>query len=1353
MTGIKRYVILLLVIISAQAFSINKNPDIKILESNSSGLTLEFIPNYFALQTITSGSDKYDFLDFEYSIPQDHKHIGSPDTRFRNITIGLPFLANNTIEILSADYETINNINYSPKPNRKINQDLDGSTLYGKNISIYGKNAFYPSELAVLNTPDISRDRIIGNLSVFPVQYNPVTKELRKYTRIRIRINFNGQNPKNIVRSALSAGKENTSGLGNIINDRESYNWRIKDNSGNLSKLTVTNSVLSSGDWYKIEIQEEGIIKLDAAFFKAAGIDVSKINPQTIKIYGNGGDEVPQSLTASKIDDLGECAIYVSGESDGVFDSGDYILFYGKGAYGWKYNSTTKKHYHYINHYSSSNYYFLTYGGNKGKRMTTFTTLNDAAATKVTSLTGKYYIEPEVTNLINSGKEWFGTELHSQFPSMSYQGAKLDGILAGQSVTYRVVCVSRAKIQSSFTLEQNSQSIGKVYVYTPADFSWGTGNYAEKSDLTEFNIATDIKDSRFNFKLTFNPLTTDDKGYLDYIEIFYPRSLTTTSDEITFNTPYQTGNLEYSLDGFSSSNIFVFKVDDHNNVKMLSSPNVSGGNVKFQVSADMDNPSCYYVTGNNGYKGYTSVKKLSANSNLHGITDGAEFIIITHPDFLTTAETYKTYREGFTKNSLKTKVINVTDIYNEFSGGLLDPAGIRDFLKCAYNNWTIKPAYVLLLGDGNYDYKNNLKASSGLDKIKVPVYETDESLQQIDSYVSDDFYVRLVGGGDSGYDTQNDLSIGRITVSDVTDAKAAIDKIKSYESNTDYSSWRNTITFVADDGFTSEGDDGDKYTTQSETLAESVAPSSFSKKKIFIVEYPTVIGFSGKTKPDANKAIINRFNQGTLIMNYIGHGNPDQWAHEAIFTKDVSIPLLTNKDMLTFIVAATCDFGRYDHSTKISGTEELLNKSDGGSIGTFCTSRSVFADENYFIVRSFYENLFNRSAGAQISRTSDIIYYVKQSHTASNDNKFHLIGDPTVRIAIPQYTAQIDSINGKAVMDSIQLKALSKVILKGRVLNDSSKTWKSFNGKVNVLLTDASKSVSISEGWATFNFKKEGGLLYNGEYSVKNGEFTSSFFIPKDISYENNYGKINLYFNNGNLDGAGYNNKVIVGGTDTTSSQDQTGPVIMTYLNSRNFRDGDLVGQSPLLIIDLFDESGINISGGVGHRFQAWIDNDVNSIDLSSYYKGTTDSYKEGTTEYELSNLSNGNHTIKVKSFDVFNNSSTSEINFKVSSQDGLSVQNVLNYPNPFSKSTKFTFEQNQDTPLDITIKIFTVSGRLIKTIKEFGLTDHFIQIEWDGHDDDGDAIANGIYLYKVITKTQDGKYTNETIGKLSILK
>jgi hypothetical protein len=748
--------------------------------------------------------------------------------------------------------------------------------------------------------------------------------------------------------------------------------------------------------------------------------------------------------------------------------------------------------------------------------------------------------------------------------------------------------------------------------------------------------------------------------------------------------------------------------------------------------------------GPTGYKTPVGIQKMG-NSNLHGFADGVDFIIITHSDFLAQAQRLKTYREQSGPDRVSTIVVNVQDIYNEFSGGLLDPTAIRDYVKYAYENWTLKPRYLLLFGRGHYDYKN---ITTQL-KNWVPPYETLETLDQLDSYCTDDYYGQIVAN-----DPRVDLAIGRIPVQSADEARIVVDKIIAYEQSSPLDVWKNRVTFVADDGPAGAGaDDGSIHTAQAEDLAEHFTPDDFEKAKIYIVEYPTIFTADGRRKPDAAKAIVDQINSGTLIINWTGHGNLEVWAHEHVFERGTTIPQLVNNDRLTFVTAATCDFGRFDNPLERSGTELLLARENGGSIGTLTTVRAAFSDDNARFNTNFYFHLLQRNTEGKLTRLGDANFSTKQSLYNVNDQKFHLFGDPTLRLIAPTYRALLDTINGQPVTAINTLRALGMGKLGGSIRKLDGSLWSDYSGKALLTVYDSRKEIIVPD-WYGFAFTVPGGVIYRGESTITNGKFNPSFYVPKDISYENNEGRISVYFSNATSDGAGYTENVVFGGTDSTAANDVQGPKISIYLDSRSFRQGDLVGASPLLLIDYFDEHGINTaSGGIGHRLEAWIDDQPAAIDLTDFYKGKADSYQEGSVEYRLSNLTDGRHEIKAKAWDIYNNSSTSQTTFEVATTSELRVSNVFNYPNPFARSTTFTFQQNQSAPIDVEIKIYTLAGRLVKVLRAPSVYDSFVRIPWDGRDEDGDLLANGVYLYRVVAHTVDGGKSAESLGKLSVLK
>jgi hypothetical protein len=697
--------------------------------------------------------------------------------------------------------------------------------------------------------------------------------------------------------------------------------------------------------------------------------------------------------------------------------------------------------------------------------------------------------------------------------------------------------------------------------------------------------------------------------------------------------------------------------------------------------------------------------------------------------------------------------VDINQIYSEFSGGLPDILAIREFLRYTQVNWKNPvPQYVLLFGWGHFDYKN----ISTSQRNWIPPYETDESLDEIDSYPTDDKFVIL------GLNSLYSIAIGRLPARSVQQASVTVNKIISYETTAPVDSWRNIFTFVADDGITSIGDDGPAYTIPTEDLAETYTPKSYEKKKIYIVEYPTVNSASGRRKPSANRAIVDAINQGTLLTNFIGHGNEQLWAHEYIFTRDDDLPKLLNRERLTFVIAATCSFGKYDDPGILSGGEQLVTMEQGGAIGSLVTSRAVYNDRNIAFNNSFFSYLLTKDGAGRNPRLGDAVRYAKPivaiNDYAGNTQKFHLFGDPTLRLLMPKNVASVDSVNGRSTSSIVAMKSLGHVPIQGAMKLNNGTPMISFQGKGTLQVFDSQREVVIHDGNYDFRFKVNGSLLYRGGVSINNGQFETTIPIPKDVTIGNqsrgNQSRISMYAWNDATDGAGYTENVLINGIDATAAIDTVGPQISIYLDDLNFRPGDVVKSSPTMIVRLNDENGINTStAGVGHQLSATISNPERTFDLSNYYQSDFDTYKSGEVRYQLRGLSEGRYTLRIKAWDVYNNSSEAETYFEVSLADDLTMSNVVNYPNPFSNSTTFTFQRNVIDPINVEVKIFSIAGRLIRKMSEQNITDRSVRIPWDGRDNDGASLANGIYLYKLIARSQNGQHTSETIGKLAVVR
>ncbi|MEK6552119.1 MAG: type IX secretion system sortase PorU, partial [Bacteroidota bacterium] len=606
-----------------------------------------------------------------------------------------------------------------------------------------------------------------------------------------------------------------------------------------------------------------------------------------------------------------------------------------------------------------------------------------------------------------------------------------------------------------------------------------------------------------------------------------------------------------------------------------------------------------------------------------------------------------------------------------------------------------------------------------------------------------------------GNDKRIDIAIGRLNIQTAAEADVVIDKIITYETGLEKGLWRNNITLVADDGPQEVGyDDGSLHTSQSENLANNKIPKYFDLDKIYLAAYPTVYTGLGRRKPEVNKAIINAINNGTLVINFIGHGNPGVWTHESVFERSASIPQLKNQNYF-FLTAATCDFGKYDDPTEQSSTEILMNKKDAGSIAAFSAARVVYADANAAINDSLYTRLFQtREIGNLPIRIGKAYILAKQFRTGDNDEKFHLFGDPALRLGEPLNPTSIDSVNGKSLKSVVQVNALGSVKIKGTVRNTNG-TLAQYNGDAVISMYDSERSLYLKE--MDYSVTMQGGLIYRGKTSVSNGEFQTEFVIPKDISYENKNGKIVAYITNSTTDGVGYSTNVVVGGTNPDAVNDGKGPEISIYFDDITYESSYLVNPDFTLIAKLSDRTGLNTTGtGIGHKLEAIINNDeTNPIDLTNSFIGDLNSGgKSGLIKYKFTGMASGDYKIKVKAWDVFNNFSSQEANFSVVSSDrGIVLRDVVNYPNPFSSNTTFTFRHNVSSAINVKIKIYTIAGRLIKQIEQSNILDKFVRIDWDGRDADENQIANGTYLYKLIVESVDGKYKDNVLGKLAVIR
>jgi hypothetical protein len=1298
--------------------------DVRILTSDVSSITLEYKPTLKDTVIIKGPDRSFVKIDVAGTSIENSSKFGIPQQPIKIINIGVPSDQGNTIQVLSSEFSVFNGL-YIPNP--YLEKDSAGvNTLFKMNENYY---SFKQDEILTFGEYGLVRNLPVQTIKLYPINFDASARAIKVYSKIIFKINYGS------IKSAKTRIEENTlSSL--VINWDTARNWGEKETR--LSK--ISNSLLADGTWYRFETPEEGIYKVDRAFLQNLGIDVNTLDPKTLKIFSYGGYALPEDLKISNNQGFSEVAIQVIGEQDGKFDTGDYILFYGRPPEFWEYSSTQKKIVRVKHPFSKKNYFWLTSGGATGKRIVDQVSLSLVNPYKQETTFAYKSREIDSVNIGKSGRDYLGDVLDVSLKSRTFVNT-LNNWVPGTQINYSARLVNATTSMVDLKIDESGTQVYNTQLYA-IDPHYDFGN----EDIADFKFKGNLTDERSILKFSIVPPTSSTKVYLDYFELYYSKYLRSSSDNFLFFSKDTTATIEYTVTNFSSSNIQVFNVTDFANVKLISNASVSGGQIRFQSSESVNKVNRYFALTSSVYKVPSNAAKVD-NVNIRGNISGSQMVIISPKDFKTQAERYANYRSTESPNKMSSQIFYVDEIFNEFSGGLMDPTAIRDLLKFAYESWAVKPFYVLILGDGTFDYLNTVKDNKNF----VPTYQSVASLNEISSYPSDDYYAKV-----AGIDNKIDLALGRLNVNSTKEADVVIDKIIAYEKSENKSDWRNTITLIADDGPAGIGsDDGSLHTGQSENLSNIILPKSLYQNKIYLVAYPTEYVGLGRRKPEVNKAIINSINDGTLLLNYIGHGSPELWAHENVFEKTTSMPQIKN-DKYFFLTAATCDFGRYDDPSMQSSAEAMITLNNAGAIIAFTAARIVYSQYNATLNDSLYTNLFRTKDPNGMPTTVGRAYFLTKQYQVDkeNDEKYHLFGDPAVRLNMPVLKVIVDSINGKSSDLAIQINALSTVKIKGSVRNSDGKI-NPINGEVTLSVFDSERSSFFKE--MDYYVREQGGLIFKGRASVLNGTFETEFVVPKDISYENKKGKIVAYVSNSQIDGVGYTNNFTVGGTNQSAVNDGKGPEIEILFDNPDYESSYIVNSTFTLFAKLKDNVGLNTTGsGIGHKLEAILnDDETNTYDLTKNFIGDLNSGgKSGLAKYTFSNLETGEYKIKVKAWDVFNNFSSQEAIVKVVDSDlGLVVRDVVNYPNPFSSSTTFTFQHNYTSAINTKIKIYTIAGRLIKEIESINLLDRFIRLYWDGNDNDGNQLANGTYLYKLIVESVDGNFSTSVLGKLTVIR
>ncbi len=1222
-----------------------------------------------------------------------------------------------------------------------------------------------------------SRVADANSVEISNIKYGNLSSEERKKVNIslvpgEIQYSLKSSRARNRVYNAveISPVVRNNGQLRKIESFTVTYKY--KNATGSRSRRNITNSVLAEGNWYKFRVDETGIYRISRSFLNDLGLNTDGIDPRNIKIYGHGGKPLPLLNRLNNELDLPENAIQVVGEEDGSFNSNDFILFYGIGTKGYDLENDTN-----LNPYSDEAYYYVTVGNSPGLRVQSMTEPTGTANVVINQFHDYKYHEVDEFSPAKVGRRWFGNRFDIE-NEQTYEFV-FPNIVSGQPMEVKVLAAAAAETPTSMAVSVNATSVDPITFGTIADPTLlRTGSFTGEIPASGETVTVDLV-----YNNNGNPSSV---GYLDYISIEALRQLSGAGTQLAFR--YRDAATTSGIGEYQITNASQFtQVWDVTNKAFITAKDNSEGNAALSFKANLGeireyvavNPDNYFlpVAADNPQVTNQDLKGTLFNGDNGSFAD-IDYLIITAPYLIQPALRLANHHKNLT--GINVKVLTTDKIYEEFSSGKQDIGAIRNLVKYVYDNATSpdkRLKYLCFFGDTSVDYKNRLPDNNNV----IPTFHTLSSVSTFASFMSDDFFGNMdpdegtIGGdtrdenGTKLADTdQLDIAVGRILADNVSLANILVDKIVNYSSKVSYGNWRNNFVLVSDDVDVIW--EFDRLEVTLDAIGDQISAEKpyINVKKIHTDAFQQETSAGGNRYPQVNEQIVNDIEVGALILNYFGHGGEDGLAKEFIYTQETARNL-QNKNRYPCIVTVTCEFTKFDNPQRITAGELTYWNRDGGAISLITTTRSIGVRLGVDFNEILAEELFGFGQTIPVPPAEALRLSKNQIGLADKERRvIFFIGDPAMPLAFPKQSVRLSTLNGQPIGSATDtLQALSRVKMGGEVLDESGNVLTNYNGVLEAKVFDknvqrqtlGNDGVELSNGeLAILDFITLGEVLFNGQATVSNGQFEFEFVVPRDTQIPVGNGKVSLYSEKDDAleDQTGFNLDIQVGGLNENAPEDNQGPTIQLFMNDESFISGGITNDSPLLIARLEDENGINTSGGIGHDIVAILDGDeTNPFVLNEYYQAEVDDFTMGKANYKLRNLEEGLHTLTLKAWDVYNNSSTAEIQFVVFGDDKLEIRRVLNYPNPFVNYTEFWFEHNRPSEmLDVQVQIFTVTGKVVKTINQVVVSEgsQSRAVVWDGRDDFGDRIGKGVYVYKLTVKSSLANQQVEKYEKLVIL-
>lgn len=1118
-----------------------------------------------------------------------------------------------------------------------------------------------------------------------------------------------------------------------LINERQARNWR-RQRIRPAARVAQT-GVLPRAGMIRVVIRSEGMYRVTAADLIEAGADLSGVDPARIRVLSGTGK--PLGLTTRVVDGelLQERVAVVDGGDDGKFSGSDAVIFYAVGPERWDFDAGQGVYYWQRNLYTRDNVYWIDLHAPSDvappDRLDG--SLAQTPDVVIDTYRERLHEEDERTILrqiygMNSGYDWYWEAFSGNgrgFPITMSQ------VVADQPVSIRVGFWGTTNASHSFDVNWNGTSIGRLRY---------SGAGSNRAAITATGGPIEGLNQLELFHRSASPTR------LDWYEIQYLRYLDGGDGVLTFDWPAQADGgtridtsgpavTEFQMRGFAAreGRPRLFRVSGDLQELVDFEYDEATESLRFQDAYDGNGQPPRYFAVQTPFLRRPSSMVVDTQRALREAPAGADNIIITHADFATAAQRLADWRAADRRfgEPMTTMVVDVQDIYDEFSGGLIDPMAIRAFVNHTYDHWQPRPAFVTLVGDGTYDHKNN----SGTSHTNwIPPYQDGESTY-------DEWYVRL-----EGEDRAPEMAIGRLPVTSPEEAEAVVDKIIAYDRGETPGPWQARVLLVADDLVNpAETAAFESYfLIDAERIARSMLPEGLDLTKLYIASFP----LEGRTKPRARDEFIRQFNEGALILTYLGHGNPATLAHEQMFLLSRDISAIDNGNRLPFMYTAASQVGVFDDPQRQSMPEVLLNMADGGVIGFISATRVGFHDSNVVLARAFHTRMYRSGrhhvpVGLALMEAKILTHpLVTLSNDVANVSRYSLMGDPTLRLAQPRLNASIDMPD--------TLEALQEARLDGRIVDENGVLQSDYNGQALVRVFDSAASADL-EGLAYFQI---GSAIYRGVADVVDGQFSTLFRVPKDITYRATRGRASAFVTPTGMVSTdemapspafGASEGIVLQGTAAQVDTDSDGPQIeLGFQGQTGFRDGDFVASESVLAAILTDASGINIAGETGHDMELFVD-DV-AFTVTDDYTSLDGDYRRGLLTVALPALEPGDHSVRLKAWDNFNNSSSVEATVRVAEAADAALTDLLFHPNPSPDGTgHFTYILSAPAQ-NAQLRVYALSGRLIDQV-DAGAGLGYNQVAWSPPT----ALAGGTYLYRLEVNLTDGPRI-EADGRLQVV-